>query len=129
MDSQTTCEEAREICQKTHDGEDLAPHHLKLLENAVNGFLTDAGVEAFKDLCAQVKKGYVKPWFCGIEHLTITHAGHVYWRDTKVEHFAFARDQWRECKRQAVEVGRRCRILERRGEKPTVKAVIFDWPE
>ena len=122
-------EKAIEIIQRTNDGEDLAPRHLKLVENAVNGFLTEEGMHAFRDLHAQVMKGYVKPWFCGIEHLTIDHEGYVYWRGVEVEHYSFGPNQRVECKEAAEELSRRCRTVEERGEKVTMKTVIWDWTE
>jgi hypothetical protein len=60
-----------EILTRTNDGDDLAPHHLKLLENAVNGRLNDNGEAAFETLFTDVLAGYAKPWFRNVEHITI----------------------------------------------------------
>ena len=128
MDSQV-CDQACEILRKTNDGNALAPSHLKLVEIAVNGLLNDKGKAAFSDLHDQVMKGYVKPWFCGIEHLTIDHSGCVYWKGVQVEHYSYGPDRCEECRENAEELARRCRIVEQRGEQPTVKTAIFDWPE
>ena len=38
-----TCEKACVILKSTNDGDDLDPDQLKLLENAVNGFLNEKG--------------------------------------------------------------------------------------
>ncbi len=46
----TNCEKAIEILQRTHDGDDLAPQHLKLVELAVNDMVTDVGQAAFEQL-------------------------------------------------------------------------------
>jgi len=45
---------ACEILQKTRDGEDLSPWHLKLVELAVNDFLSEKGKENFQKLYASV---------------------------------------------------------------------------
>jgi hypothetical protein len=57
----TNGEAALEIITATNDGDDLAPHHLKLVEMAVNGFLNDTGQQAFEELLATVRAGYTKP--------------------------------------------------------------------
>ncbi len=54
------CDRACEILQATNDGDDLAPEHLKLVELAVNGFLSDYGETAFTELCEHARRGYVK---------------------------------------------------------------------
>src|SRR5437016_9064775 len=43
-------DKALEIIRATHDGNDLSPPHLKLVESAVNGFLTEQGKLAFEEL-------------------------------------------------------------------------------
>jgi hypothetical protein len=55
---QTTCQQAIAILSLTRDGDDLAPRHLKLLEMAVNNFLSDAGQEAFAELHRIVLSGH-----------------------------------------------------------------------
>ena len=62
-------DDALEILRATRDGEDLAPEHLKLVEIAVNGWLSEAGEIAFAELLANVRGGYVRPWLHGVEHL------------------------------------------------------------
>ena len=123
------CDIACEILHDTNDGDDLSPDHLYLVQQAVNGFLSDAGYQAFRDLQAQVKRGYKKPWFHGIEHLTYDHAGYVYWKGLRVEHFDPPWAYSQESKVQAVEVARRCRLLEERGVKPSVTSVIWNWQD
>ena len=39
-----------EILRLTRDGDALAPHHLKLVENAVNGALNEHGIGVLDDL-------------------------------------------------------------------------------
>lgn len=49
-------EMAIEILRATNDGNELSPHHLKLVELAVNGFLNEAGTAAFEDLYGNATK-------------------------------------------------------------------------
>jgi len=123
-----TCEKACAILQKTNDGDDLDPRHLKLLEMAVNGFLNEEGVKAFEELYTNVQDGYQKPWFHGIEHLTRDHVGYVLWKGKRVEHYDSPWAYSAKAKKSAKEVARRCRILESRGEIPTAHNVIWTWP-
>ena len=123
-------DEAIEILQATNDGDDLAPEDLKLLELAVNGFLNEAGDVAFRALVAKVREGYQRPWFHGIEHLTIDHVGYVYWKGQQVEHYtigAFAYTD--QGVLAAEEVARRCQVLERAGAAVSTRSVIWDWSE
>jgi len=127
MDTKERCDLACEILHDTNDGNDLSPTDLKLVEMAVNGFLNDKGWEKFKELHAQVKAGYVKPWFHGIEHLTIDHNGNVRWKGTVVEHYSY--ENYEEEKESAVELGERCRILESNGIEVTMTTAIWHWEE
>ena len=43
MDQSQVFKLSMDILQNTHDGDDLKPEHLKLVENACNGFLTERG--------------------------------------------------------------------------------------
>lgn len=83
------CELACEILRATHDGDDLAPPDLKIVELAVNGFLNERGKALFLELHRNATKpeGYTQPWFLGIEHLTRDHQRYVYWKGVRVEHF------------------------------------------
>ena len=121
------CEKAEEILRSTSDGDNLSPEHLKLVEMAVNGFVNEAGEKAFLDLSEQCKAGYKKPWFHGIENLTIDHIGYVYWKGHQVEHYD---SPWRwsaEAKAAAEELARRCRILEERGNSVNLQTAIWKW--
>ena len=70
----TNCEKAIEILQRTHDGNDLAPQHLKLVELAVNDMVTEVGQAAFEQLYTQITGGtYVQPWYHDIENLRKDH--------------------------------------------------------
>jgi len=120
---------AIDILQKTNDGDDLDPQHLKLVELAVNGFLNAKGEVAFRELHACVVQGYQKPWLHDVENLTIDHTGYVRWRGTMVEHYDLSWAYSAKAEVQAQELGRRCRILESRGEKPTTHNAIWTWED
>ena len=124
-----TCEKACAILQKTNDGDDLDPRHLKLLEMAVNGFLNEEGEKAFEELYTNVQAGYKKPWFHGIEHLIRGQSGYVLWKGKVVEHYDSPWAYSAEGKKSAEEVARRCLILEARCEPLTVHTVISAWPD
>ncbi|MDD5701049.1 MAG: hypothetical protein PHU23_03270 [Dehalococcoidales bacterium] len=126
MDVHERCEIACEILQKTHDGDDLAPEHLYLLQNVVNGWVTKAGEEAFQIIHAQVMAGtYKKPWLCGVENLTRDHEGYVYWKGQHVEHYSH--DNYEDMKRDAEDLGRRCRYLESIGVEVNCSHAIWTW--
>jgi len=124
-----TCEMGIEILQKTKDGNDLDPIHLKLVEMAVNGFLNENGMDAFRCLHEEVMKGYRKPWFHGIEHLSLDHDGYVYWKGRKVEHYDFPFAYSGEGKESASELAERCKRLEGLGVEVNVTNVIWKWEE
>jgi len=126
---QSVCDKACEILQKTNDGDDLDPRHLKLLEMAVNGFLNDVGETAFEELYTNVQAGYQKPWFHDIEHLIRNHEGYVLWKGKAVEHYDSPWAYSAAAKKQAEELARRCHILESRGEIPTTHNAIWTWPD
>lgn len=124
------CDKALEIIQKTHDGNDLAPTDLYLVECAVNGFLNDAGKEAFEGLHKSVAAGtYKQPWFHGIENLLIDDVGYIYWKGKVVEHYECPWAYSEAAKRAAKELAKRCRVLEERGEVPTNHNAIWTWPD
>ena len=110
----TNCEKAIEILQRTHDGDDLASQHLKLIELAVNDVRTESGRVAFEQLYTHVTGGtYVEPWYHDIEHLRKDHHGYVYWKKKKVDHYSF--DKYEDAHEAALELADRCRTLEMLG--------------
>jgi len=117
---------AIDIIQKTNDGDDLDPLHLKLVEMAVNGFLNAKGETAFRELHASVQAGYQKPWLHGVENLTIDHTGYVRWKGSIVEHYDISWAFSAKSEVQAQELGRRCAILEAKGIQPTVRTAIWE---
>jgi hypothetical protein len=125
-----TCNKAIEILQATSDGNKLAPLDLKLVESAVNGFLTLEGVEAFNKLHKTVAAGeYKQPWFHGIENMTIDDVGFIYWKGAIVEHYEQPWAYSKDAKENAQELKRRCEILERKGIPLNITTVIWKWVE
>jgi hypothetical protein len=100
---------ALEIIRATHDGNDLVPQHLALVESAVNGHLNAKGEAAFQDLLEHVMAGYQPPWFHGLEGLTIDHSGYVSWRGQRVEPFNPDTAYSERLKERAEELAGRCR--------------------
>jgi len=125
----TVTDRACAILQATNDGDDLDPPHLKLLENAVNGFLNAKGEAAFEALYHDAMNGYKKPWFHGIENLTIANSGYVMWKGNRVEHYILSMAYSTDGRAQSLELARRCVILEARGETPTIHNAIWTWEE
>jgi len=110
----TNCEKAIEILQRTHDGDDLAPQHLRLVELAVNDMVTEVGQAAFDQLYTQITGGtYVQPWYHDIENLRKDHRGYVYWKEIQVDHYSF--DKYEDAHEAALELADRCRTLEMLG--------------
>jgi hypothetical protein len=116
-----------EILRRTHDGDDLSPEHLRLVEIAVNAKPCEKIEAAIMALLARCRAGYEKPWFHGIEHLTIDHVGYVFWKGRDVEHydndFAFTE----RGKRSATELAERCRHLESIDVEVTCSNAIWKW--
>ena len=121
------CDQAIEILRRTNDGDDLSPEHLYLVECSVNGILTYEGLEVFTNLHQECLHGYKKPWYFGIEHLTVNHMHDVQWKGKTVENFT--RLWTEEAHKQAIEIARRCRILEEKRIEPTVRTVVWNWEE
>jgi hypothetical protein len=126
----STCDMAGDILQRTNDGNDLEPMHLKLIEDAVNGFLNEKGIEYLKEIHKTVMEGkYKKPPFHGIENLSIDHVGYIYWKGKQVEHYDLPWAYSEEAHKAALELERRCKILESIGIVPSVNSVIWGWEE
>lgn len=130
-DSMPPYDMIREILRKTHDGNDLTVEDLKLTEMAANRELNEQGEVALYKLYENVKNGYKKPWFCGIENLTQDQNGFIYWKGVEVEHYdhdVWQSDGWQKrMKEDANELAQRCKILESRGIKPTTMTAIWNW--
>ena len=120
---------ALDILRRTNDGNDLIPFDLWLLQEAVNGHLNDRGRQAFLELCGRVDAGYCIGWLHGIEHLVMAPDGYVSWRGEIVEHYDQGLRTSEDGRRQALEIARRCRILEERGEPVSSTTVVWMWRE
>ncbi len=127
MNTTERCDKACEILRATTDGNDLDPNDLYLLQEAVNDNLTEYGWQAFDELCGKVREGYIKPYLHGIEHLTIDHEGFVYWKGQHVEHYNQPWAYSKEGKTEALEVARRCKILEAEGKPISTTSIIWTW--
>jgi hypothetical protein len=124
------CDKSCEILQRTNDGDDLEPKHLKLIEMAVNGELNEKGIEALNELHKMVMTtGYKKPFFHSIEHLTIDNIGYVYWKGKQVEHYTLSWAYSEGAHKSATELARRCKIIEGRGEIPNSVNAIWSWKD
>jgi len=112
-------EQACEIIEATQDGDKLHPRDLKLVENAVNGFLNDAGLAAFAELHAKVTRGeYVSPFdapYFGIEGLSIDPTGYVYWRGVRIDHYTPGWCWTEAARAQAQDLAARCLRYEAAG--------------
>lgn len=125
--SESVCDKACEILQKTNDGNDLDPLDLWLLQEAVNGHLTEEGMAVFEKLHQKVLKGYQKPWFHGIEHLTLRNSGYVLWKGQTVEHYTVSWAYSDNAKAQAAEIAARCRHLETIGVEVSMTNTVWCW--
>ena len=114
-----------EILENTHDGNDLSPSHLKLVEITSNNDLSEAGEIALYELYANVQKGYSKPCHLGVEHMTKDHEGFIYWKNIQVEHYSHM-DNEEELK-ELKELERRCKIIESSGLIVNGSTVIWQW--
>jgi hypothetical protein len=128
-EAKSRCDMACEVLQKTHDGDDLAPFHLWLLQEWVNDHLNEKGEALFREMHQQVMAGtYTKPWVQGVEHLTRDHEGYIYWKGIQVEHFSFSGKGCQEREKAAAEeLARRCRILESKGIPVSCAHAIWKW--
>jgi len=125
-----TCDQAIEILSATHDGEDLTPEHLKLIENAVNGFLNEKGKEAFADLYKEAAGGnYKKPWLQGVEHLTRDLEGYVYWKGSNIEHWSGKLPYSEEGREAAKKLSERCKALEGLGVVINTSTVTWHYED
>lgn len=122
-------DKAIEVLGRTHDGDDLSPGHLSILESAVNNNLTPEGETYFNDeIYEKVMQGiYKKPWAYGVEHLTKDHAGYIYWKGIEVEHYSF--HDYESAKAAAEELARRCMSLEAQGKEVNGTTAIWGWQE
>lgn len=122
--SRSITEIACAILRATNDGNDLSGQDLWLVQEMCNSGLNEAGEVAFYELAARVERGYVKPWFCGIENLTKDHQGYVYWRGVQVEHYS-PMDPVKEAD-SASRLADACLTVEQRGHVVTGWGSVVD---
>jgi len=116
------------ILQKTNDGDNLAPQHLKFLEDAVNGALNEKGVKVFQELYEKViNEGYTKPWFLNVENFTQDVEGYVYYKGVHVEHYSHM--TYDEALKELKELETRCLILEASDIVPNSSTAIWQWSD
>ena len=127
--SKSIIEIAIEILENTHDGNDLVPEHLKMVEHAVNGNLNELGEVEFYRLHADVLKGYVKPYLHGVKNLTIDHEGYIYWKSHEIEHFNFSYAYSDRSKPYCLELRRRCEKLEGLNKPINTHTVVWQWED
>ncbi len=126
----STCDKAIAILQATSDGDKLDPLDLKLVESAVNGFLSEEGIKVFNQFHETIVAGkYKHPWFHGIENMTIDNVGFIYWKGAIVEHYEQPWAYSKDAKEIAQELKRRCDILESKGIPLNITTVIWNWVE
>lgn len=105
-----------EILRHSRDGEDLEPAHLSLVQAAVNNNLTERGVQAFHQIHADVTSGkYIKPWLCGVEHVTRDLQGYVYWKGNRIEHFTYSAMDAAQLNAITRRLAEKCRHIEALG--------------
>lgn len=116
-----------DIIKATSDGKKLSTCHFKLTELAVNGFLTDEGINELSCLHQMVKDGNYVDWFHGIEHMTKDHSGYVMWKGIVIEHYDF--ENWDEEDIAIHELHSRCQHIEYLGLKPSIRNCTYYWDE
>lgn len=122
------CDLACQILQLTEDGDDLIPHHLYILQEAVNGHLNETGQKLFEEIHRNVVSGkYKKPWFHDIKNLTIDNQGYVFWKGKEIEHFNPKWAYSKEAMKSAKELKNRCCHLEKLNVSVNTATVIWNW--
>jgi hypothetical protein len=115
------------ILQKTNDGDDLTPTHLKLLELAVNGQLNDRGLAEFDKLYQSVAAGeYVRPAYLGVEFMDRDQEGYVYFKGQQVEHYSSFWAYSLDAKASLKRLQQECLFLESKG-LPVNHFMQCDW--
>lgn len=127
QESKSISDMAGEILEKTNDGDDLSPPHLKMVENAVNGFLSELGEVKFYELHKMVMEGYTKPFYHDVENMTQDHEGYIYYKNIRVEHYSF-RD-YDEADKAIKKLEKDCKELEARKIKVSWNNLSDLWSE
>lgn len=115
------------ILEKTNDGDDLTPTHLKLLELAVNGQLNERGLAEFDKLYQSVADGkYARPAYLGVEFMDRDHEGYVYFKGQQVEHYSSFWAYSLDAKASLKRLQQECLFLEAKG-LPVNQFMQCDW--
>ncbi|MEH2067889.1 MAG: hypothetical protein V7K47_06935 [Nostoc sp.] len=110
--SNPNIEKCMEVLELSNDGKQLSPRHLSLVQATIDGNLSELGQQELDRIYDLLKADNYCDWFYGIENLTQSHSGRVYWKGQLVECFGFDDDDREEEKASAEEVAERCRYLE-----------------
>ena len=126
MELHERCDMATEILRATHDGDDLSPQHLKLLEMVVNDHANEKGEQAFRSLHKQVMAGeYTRPFLHDVEHMTQDREGYIYFKGIHVEHFSRDWAHTEGGKAELVALQKWCLEREKLSEPINAAAAMF----
>jgi hypothetical protein len=118
-------EKSLKVIALTNDGDDLSQSDLKLVEAAVNGFLSEEGEILFERMFERVTSGNPPCWLHDIEHLTADQEGYIYWKGINVEHYDYPEAE--SSKETLQEIAKRCLHIESLDLIPTSRGVIWNW--
>ena len=118
----------RTILRHSHEGHDLNPADYIVVVRSIDTPPLDGDVRRINEIDEQLTAGTYptyKDWFWGIENLQRRDDRKLYWRDTPVAYFHYAKpfDELDA----AVELGRRCRYLEALGVRVTAQTTRRYW--
>jgi len=114
-----------EILAATHDGEDLSPHHLQLVEWGANNWLDELERNELKLLADDVRLGYEKPWLHGIKNVTIDNDGTVLWRETPIDQYDLSWAFTSEAATTAQRLAKECERVEAAGQEVSFVTVFM----
>jgi hypothetical protein len=120
-------EKALEILRATSDGSNLAPRDLSLLQAAVNGDLSEKGIEVFNELYEQVMAGTYdknKVYYYGVEHMTKDCIGYIYYKGKLVEHYSYRNSAEEITALKRLQA--RCVLLEAKGVEVDTATAVFE---
>ena len=84
----TNIDKAKAILRQTDEGYNIAPHELKLVDCALQGYVHDDSQEQLDFFYTAVMDGsYQYPWPMGVEHITLAHSGDIRSKGQLVAHF------------------------------------------
>lgn len=111
----------------TNDGNDLSPNDLYLCECAINGTLTEKGIEVVYAIESRVLDGTynkLKNYLFGVEHITKDHECYVYYKGKHIDHFTFHGDHAGE-RKAAIKAAKICALLEEKGHP--INSITYCW--